>query len=189
MRDHLLVAALTLTVLACGGDPAAPCDTDGDCVEGVCLDGVCRPRSDGGGVDAGDAGRDRDAGVGDAGTCAEDCGDGTCIAGVCCDADRSCDGTCCGDAQVGSFNRCVDIGGPCSGEEDCGEGGYWCNGWAIFEGFIVFISWTPFLPLPTMPKSLMSVLRAFRALRVLRALFIIPGMKELIGSALQCIPQ
>ena len=124
MRDHLLVAALTLTVLACGGDPAAPCDTDGDCVEGVCLDGVCRPRSDGGGVDAGDAGRDRDAGVGDAGTCAEDCGDGTCIAGACCDADRSCDGTCCGDAQVCSFNRCVDIGGPCSGEEDCGEGGY-----------------------------------------------------------------
>ena len=70
----------------------------------------------------------------------------------------------------------------------CGEGAYWFNGWAIFEGFIVFISWTPILPLPTMPKSLMSVLRSFRALRVLRALFIIPGMKDLVGSTLESIP-
>ena len=70
----------------------------------------------------------------------------------------------------------------------CGPGAYWFNGWAIFEGFIVFVSWTPFLPLPTMPHALQSTLRAFRALRVLRALFIIPGMKELIGSTLQSIP-
>ena len=70
----------------------------------------------------------------------------------------------------------------------CGEGSYWFNGWAIFEGFIVFVSWTPFLPIPSMPKALQSVLRAFRALRVLRALFIIPGMKALVSSTLQCIP-
>ena len=38
----------------------------------------------------------------------------------------------------------------------CGEGSYWFNGWAIFEGFIVFVSWTPFLPLPTLPHSLQS---------------------------------
>ena len=23
----------------------------------------------------------------------------------------------------------------------CGEGSYWFNGWAIFEGFIVCVSW------------------------------------------------
>lgn len=65
---------------------------------------------------------------------------------------------------------------------------WWCNGWAIFEGIIVFISWTPFLPGPTLPKTLLSVLRAMRSLRVLRALFIIPGMKELINSTLSAVP-
>ena len=46
----------------------------------------------------------------------------------------------------------------------CGHGSYWDNSWAIFEGFIVFISWTPFLPIPSMPHALSSSLRACRAL-------------------------
>jgi len=69
-----------------------------------------------------------------------------------------------------------------------GPTSWWCNGWAIFEGLIVFISWTPFLPVPTLPKTLLSVLRAMRSLRVLRALFIVPGMKELINSTLSAVP-
>ena len=66
---------------------------------------------------------------------------------------------------------------------------WWMNRWALFEGIIVLISWTPFLSfLPTIPHGILSVLRAMRSLRVLRALFIIPGMKELIGSTLEAVP-
>jgi hypothetical protein len=66
---------------------------------------------------------------------------------------------------------------------------WWCNKWALFEGIIVLISWTPFLSfLPTIPHGVLSVLRAMRSLRVLRALFIIPGMKELISSTLEAVP-
>merc|ERR1712185_667849 len=74
------------------------------------------------------------------------------------------------------------------GVTHCDASSWWHNGWALFEGIVVLVSWTPFLPIPTLPKGLLSILRAMRSLRVLRALFIIPGMKELIQSTMSAIP-
>lgn len=136
LRSSVCVRALAFLVLplvACGDDDGAVlgrCEVNSDCEPGsVCLDGRCARRSDAGapedaaGRDSG--GRDsggRDSGGRDAGSCAEDCGDGVCVAGACCSRARACGDVCCGDAQACSFGRCVTIGEPCFGAEDCGEG-------------------------------------------------------------------
>ena len=121
---HALTLGLLTLVLACGDDDGTPvgrCATAADCASSEsCLDGRCVAGRDAGMLDAG--GGARDAGDRDAGLCSEDCGEGVCVAGVCCPRVRACGDACCGDAQACSFGRCVAIGEPCFGAEDCGEG-------------------------------------------------------------------
>ena len=69
----------------------------------------------------------------------------------------------------------------------CGAGSYLRDGWALFELFIVLVSWAPLL-FDLSGGKLSSVVRAFRALRVLLALTHIPGMLCLLTAATSCLP-
>ena len=66
-------------------------------------------------------------------------------------------------------------------------GSYLTDGWALFELFIVVVSWLPIL-FDLSGGQALSVVRAFRALRVLLALTHIPGMQSLVTAALGCLP-
>ena len=127
LRSPILraLAVLIPVVIACAeadGSGLARCDTAADCAPSEsCIDARCVLAPDAGPF--GDTGT-RDAGERprDAGPCSEECGEDVCVAGACCPRVRACGDACCGDAQACSFGRCVAIGEPCFGAEDCGEG-------------------------------------------------------------------
>ena len=58
--------------------------------------------------------------------CPADCGDkgGVCLGAECCPEDLACDGVCCPDGQVCSFNQCEQPGVECIDASECGEAEY-----------------------------------------------------------------
>jgi len=56
-------------------------------------------------------------------TCADEC-EGECIDDQCCAADKACDGVCCGEPEVCSFQQCVVPGDECVDASECPEDNY-----------------------------------------------------------------
>jgi hypothetical protein len=65
-----------------------------------------------------------DTGTGTTGATCDDTCEGECIDGSCCEAEKACDGVCCGQAEVCSFQECVVPGDECVDASECPDDHY-----------------------------------------------------------------
>jgi len=118
LRWSPLLALLALSGCDCDGSPAfppgsegAPCDTEGECNDGLtCRDGRCAAAPDAGDRDGGDVpGEDAGPMCLPSRTCGDECCEETetCDGARCCAVADLCGGVCCGADQACEAARCV----------------------------------------------------------------------------------
>jgi len=123
LRPSASVALLLLLAPLSAGCPGDEGRADGDTSGIVTASG---PTGTGDSTGGSDTGVVDDTGTGsgsDTDGCEEAC-EGECIDGTCCPAELACNGVCCGEVEVCSFQQCVMPGADCVDATECPDGNY-----------------------------------------------------------------